>query len=179
MGFFDGLRKMIEGKPVFEDSNKPRADVMVNASDQFDLKGVMPTDEPPEKVRIEAPQQTKVTPTFDLRHCQTHINGDSMTVTIWATNTSSVDIEIDKCVILDTKTEIDRRLSPGQAHEIMLYKGPIPKSDHAHTANIFYKSIRENEYFRVDFMVEYNREPDGSYIVEDLHPEHYAIKELT
>jgi hypothetical protein len=81
--------------------------------------------------------------------------------------------------MLDAKTEIDRRLSPGQAHEVILYKGQIPKTDHAHQANIFYKSIRENEYFRVDFMVEYTRQSDGTYIVEDLHPEHYAIKELS
>jgi hypothetical protein len=27
--------------------------------------------------------------------------------------------------------------------------------------------------------VEYNREPDGTYTIEDLHPEHYAVKELS
>jgi hypothetical protein len=179
MGLLDGLRKMIQGKPVFEDSNQSQSDMTVKAMDQFDSMVATPTNQSPENVHVEAPQQTKVTPTFDLRHCQTHVNGDTIMVTIWATNTSPVDIEIDKCVLLDTKTEIDRRLSPGQAHEITLYKGPAPKTDHAHTANIFYRSIRENEYFRVDFMVEYNREHDGSFTVEDLHPEHYAVKELT
>lgn len=177
MGFFDGLRKMIQGKPVFEDPNPPQTDRPVTARDQFDTQVATPAVPPPAKVLT--PQQTKVTPTFDLRHCQTHIDGDNITVTIWVTNASSVDIEIDKCVMLDTKTEIDRRLSPGQAHEVILYKGQIPKTDHAHQANIFYKSIRENEYFRVDFMVEYTRQSDGTYIVEDLHPEHYAIKELS
>lgn len=175
MGFWDGLRKMVQGKPVFEDPNAPRTDETVAARDQFDSAVATPTSPPPTEVL--APQQTKVVPTFDLRHCETHVEGDIITVTIWATNTSKVDIEIDKCVILDRKTEIDRRLSPGQAHEITLYKGPIPKTDHAHKANIFYKAIRENEYYRVDFSVEYNHEPNGTYTVEELHPEHYAVKE--
>jgi hypothetical protein len=175
MGFLDGLRKMIQGKPVFEDPNMPQPEQSVQARDQFDTSVPTPTN--PLPTDVQTPQQTKVIPTFDLKHCETHIDGNMVTVTIWATNTSTVDIEIDKCVILDTKTEVDRRLSPGQAHEIILYKGPIPKTDHAHKANIFYKSIRENEYFRVDFMVEYDRQPDGSFVVEDLHPEHYAVKE--
>lgn len=175
MGFLDGLRKMVQGKPVFEDPTKTDDSVQDRA--RFDSSVTSP---PPQPVQTEpALQQEKVTPTFDLRHCETHVDGDMITVTIWATNTSTVDIEIDKCLILDTTTEIDRRLSPNQAHEIILYKGEVPKTDRAHKANIFYKSIRENEYFRVDFIVEYNRESDGTYTVEDLHPEHYAIKELT
>lgn len=175
MGFLDGLRKMIQGKPVFEDPTS--AEVAAQNRDQFDTAV---TSTPSQSVKPEVPRQlAHVPPTFDLQHCETHVDGNTMTVTIWVTNTSAVDIEIDKCVILDTKTEIDRRLSPGQAHEITLYKGTIPTTDHAHKANIFYKSIRENEYFRVDFMVEYDRQPDGSYAVEDLHPEHYAIKELS
>jgi hypothetical protein len=55
----------------------------------------------------------------------------------------------------------------------------MPQTDRAHKANIFYKAIRENEYYRVDFSVEYNRESNGTFTVEDLHPEHYAVKELS
>lgn len=175
MGFLDGLRKMIQGKPVFEDPAAPQAGERVTARDQFDSTVATPTNPPP--VQVLTPEQTKVIPTFDLRHCQTHIDGNAITVTIWVTNTSKVDIEIDKCVILNRTTEVDRRLSPGQAHEVTLYRGAAPTTDHAHKANIFYKSVRENEYFRADFTVEYNREQNGMYIVEELHPEHYAVKE--
>lgn len=174
MGFFKALGKMIQGKPVFEVSG--------DAKDNFATdKRVVSSQPPPAVVLPPDPVEEKPTviPTFALQHCQTHINGDDIDVTVWATNTSDVDIEIDKCVILDTKTEIDRRLSPGQAHEITLYRGPIPTTNLAHKANIFYKSIRANEYFRVDFSVEYNHESDGTYTVEELHPEHYAIKELS
>ena len=174
MGFLDGLKKMIQGKPVFEDPTKTDDSMQDRA--QFDSSVTSPPPAPQQTTPVQ--QQEKVTPTFDLRHCETHVDGDKITVTIWVTNTSEVDIEIDKCVILDTKTEIDRRLSPGQAHEIILYKGAAPRTDLAHKANIFYRSIRENDYYRVDFSVEYNHESDGSYTIEDLHPEHYKIKEI-
>jgi hypothetical protein len=175
MGFLDGIRRMMQGKPVFEDPTK--TDISSDEIDQFDTTVQTPVAGPP--IKAETSSRPKVIPTFDLRHCKTYIDGDTITVTIWVTNTSTVDIEIDKCVILNTRTEIDRRLSPGQAHEVTLYKGSMPKTNQAHKANIFYKAIRENEYYRVDFTVEYNRESDGSYTVEELHPEHYAIKELT
>lgn len=172
MGFFDGLRKMMQGKPVFEDPNT------VDDSAQDQARFDSPADSSPQPAQAEH-QLEKVTPTFILQHCESHINGDDIDVTVWVTNTSDVDIEIDKCVILDTKTEIDRHLSPGQAHEITLYHGRIPTTDHAHKANIFYKSIKANDYYRIDFSVEYNHESDGRYTVEDLHPEQYAVKDLS
>jgi hypothetical protein len=175
MGFFKTLGKMIQGKPVFDTPSGVRQALDTEqASSPTSVPPIIKSDPvAPEK------EETKIIPTFMLQHCQSHINGGDIDVTVWATNMSEDDIEIDKCVILDTKTEIDRRLSPGQAHEITLYRGAIPKTDHAHKANIFYKSIKANEYYRVDFSVEYNRESDGNYTVEDLHPEHYAIKDLS
>jgi hypothetical protein len=169
MGFLKAFGNMMKGKPAFE-SPADTADAL--STDKT-------TVSPQSPASADTPKQSKIIPTFTLEHCETHINGDMIDVTVWATNTSSVDIEIDKCVIIDTKTEIDRRLSPGHAHEITLYRGPIPTTNHAHKANIFYKSIRANEYFRVDFTVEYNRESNGTFTVEELHPEHYAIKELS
>ncbi|MDO8335738.1 MAG: hypothetical protein Q7T74_03080 [Candidatus Saccharibacteria bacterium] len=166
---------MIQGKPVFDAPSGTRQSL-----DTEQTSSSMTAPPVNESVpAAPAKEEAKVIPTFMLQHCESHINGGDMDVTVWATNTSDVDIEIDKCVILDTKTEIDRRLSPGQAHEIILYRGAIPKTDHAHKANIFYKSIKANDYYRVDFSVEYNHESDEAYTVEDLHPEHYAIKDLS
>jgi hypothetical protein len=175
MGFFKTLGKMIQGRPVFD----PPAGVR----EALDTERAVTVDQTPPVVEPASEpsreEGIRTLPTFMLRHCQSHINGDKMDVTVWVTNTSDVDIEIDKCVIVDTKTEIDRRLSPGQAHEVTLYRGPIAKTDHAHKANIFYKSIKANEYYRVDFSVEYNREADDRYTVEEIHPEHYPVKDLS
>lgn len=181
MGFWQGMMKMVQGKPVFEDPNTSQSTGTSQPSTYSDTMEAQqtpapaPAAAPPQHQVVEPP---KVTPTIDLKHSKTHIMDDHIEVTAWVTNTSSVDIEVDKCVIVDTKMEIDRRLSPGQAHEVILYRGSKPKTDHIHRANIFYRSVRENEYYRMDFSVEYNREPDGLFTIEDLHPEHYGVKEI-
>lgn len=177
MGFWQGMMKMIQGKPVFEAPAGTKEPVRPPIPDMYASTHTPQAQTPVVPTPPPNTQQPHVTPTFTLTHCKSDINGDNIEVTGWLTNTSKVDIEIDKCVILGRTTEIDRRLSPSGAHQAVLYRGPIPTNDHEHKANVFYKSIHENEYYRADFMVEYNRESDGTYTVEELHPEHYAVKE--
>lgn len=177
MGFWQGVMKMIQGKPVFEAPAGTKESTLPPKPDMYQATHTPQASPTPLAPTPPTAPQPHVTPTFTLTHCKSDINGNTIEVTAWLTNTSKVDIEIDKCAILGRTTEIDRRLSPGGAHQAVLYRGPVPTTDHAHKANIFYKSIHENEYYRADFMVEYNRESDGTYTVEELHPEHYAIKE--
>ena len=167
MGFLDGIRKMMQGKPVFETPVEPKE--RVSGSDE-DIRDVPPLDD------AVAPQD--VIPTFSIDHLKSTVSGDKTEAWAWVTNTSPMDIEIEKCVILNTKSVIGRRLGPGQGHEVCLYRGPVPTNDQIHKANIFYKAVRENEYYRMDFTVEYNHEANGTYTVEELHPEHYDPKEL-
>jgi hypothetical protein len=176
MGFWQGMMKMIQGKPVFEAPAGTKQPPIVNEPPS---RPAMDTavETPPVVSPPAAIKQPHTPPTFDLKHCKSDIDGTNITVTVWVTNTSPVDIEIDKCVILNQTTQIDRRLSPNGAHEVILYRGATPTTDYAHKANIFYKSVHENEYYRADFSVEFNRESDGTFTIEDLHPEHYAIKE--
>lgn len=168
MGFLDGMRKMLQGKPVFEAPVEPK-ERMSGTNEDIDV--VPPIDS-------SAPKE-EVTPTFSLDHLKSHINGNAIEVYAWAANTSTTELEIEKCVLLNTKAVIGRRLGPGQSHEVCLYRGPIPTNDQIHKANIFYKDIQENEYYRADFTVEYNHETNGTYTVEELHPERYDPKELS
>ena len=170
MGFLDGLRRMMQGQPVFQAPVEPKE--RISGSDE-DIRDVP-------AVEVTRPTQ-EVIPTFSIDHLKSNINsaGNSIEVYAWVTNTSMSEIEIERCVILNTKMMIKRRLGPGQAHEVCLYRGPIPGSDHIHKANIFYEDMSANEYYRADFTVEYNREANGLYTVEELHPEHYGPKELS
>ncbi|HEX7483786.1 MAG TPA: hypothetical protein VF281_01410 [Candidatus Saccharimonadales bacterium] len=167
MGFLDGIRKMVQGKPVFENPVEPKERISGSDEDIGDVPDVDP-----------AVPKNDVIPTFSLDHLKSNIFGNRTEVYAWVTNTSISEIEIERCVILNTKMMIKRRLGPGQSHEICLFKGPIPLNDQIHKANIFFKAIRENEYYRVDFTVEYNHEANGTYTVEELHPERYDPKEL-
>ena len=177
MRFWQGMMKMIQGKPVFEAPAGTKQDPPVVDTPPTRLALDTSVETSPAVPPRTAVKKPHTPPTFDLKHCKSDMNGNTIMVTVWVTNTSPVDIEIDQCVILNQTTQIDRRLSPNKAHEVTLYRGERPTTDYAHKAQIYYKSIRENEYYRADFSVEFNHESDGTYTVEDLHPEHYAIKE--
>jgi hypothetical protein len=168
MGFLDGMRRMMQGRPVFEAPVEPKE--RISGSDE-DIRDVPPVD--------ATAKREDVVPTFSVDHLKSHINGNTIDVYAWVTNTSMSELEIERCVILNTKMMIKRRLGPGQSHEVCLYRGPIADNDYIHKANIFYEDLDANEYYRADFMVEYNRESNGMYTVEELHPERYEPKELS
>jgi hypothetical protein len=112
----------------------------------------------------------KIIPGVSLEHCEPHMNGAEMDVTVWATNQSNVEIELSKIVILGMTTQLDRFLGPGEAHQLRLYRGKVPTNDSYHTANLYYKQVRSGDYFCADFTIEYTYDPKGFYTVEELHP---------
>lgn len=160
MGFWGALGKLAQGKPVFEDPQAIATPPMADGA-------LPPTPHP----WVDDNGQ-KIIPHIEITHCKSVISGTTMEVTAWVTNTSQLEIELDKIVMIGLKTELDRRLGPGQAHQLKVYRGPVPTNDYAHKANLYYKVVQSDDYFRADYMIEYNRERSGLYSVEDFHPEH-------
>lgn len=171
MGFFDGLGRMFKGEPIFIDESKK--DGQSNDNDD-PWRQDDPTPEgqavPAKSLLVDA-KGRKVIPTIRLDHCKSYVNGSTMTVTAWATNTGDVEVELDKIEMLGVRYELDRFLNPGKAHEVTIYKGPAPTDESYHEAILHYKIVKNGDYFAAEFMIEYNRESNGVYIVEELHPE--------
>ncbi|MCY1376973.1 hypothetical protein D9M69_645100 [compost metagenome] len=113
----------------------------------------------------------KIIPEIRLERCKSYVDGSTMTVTVWATNVGQVEVELNKIEILGMSYGLDRFLNPGKAHEIMIYRGPAPTNDSYHEAVLHYKIVENGDYFAAEFMIEYNLESNGAYIVEELHPE--------
>lgn len=171
MGLWDFVKKMATGKPACEatpDQHEATHAGWVEhvttpetgASPYVDEKG------------------NKVIPVIAIEHCKSHVDGQNLHVTAWLTNRSSFEVELDKIVMLDTKTELDRRLNPQQGHEVVLYRGVAPTHDHAHKAQLYYKIVENGDNFCADFSIEYNLESDGRFMVEELHPERGMIHDI-
>lgn len=157
MGFWSGFMKVMQGKPVFEApaggqrAEEPATPVAETASTVVDSAG------------------RKIIPEVQIDHCKSHIDGTEMTVTAWMTNRSEVEIELDKIIIAGATMEIDRILSPQEGREARIYKGSAPTDDRHHTANLRYKRRDNGDYFQADFRVEYHRDSQGFYEIEELH----------
>ena len=170
MSFFEGLGRLIRGKPIFIDKPKDSDDDYSDDPWKNDEPAVKEST-PAEKSFLFDEKGRKIIPEIRFEHCKSHINGDDMMVTVWATNTSDLEVEIDKVDMLGVRREIDRFLKPQEAHEILLYKGKIPTDENGHRAILQYKIVENGDCFAAEFRIEYNFESDRRYTVEELHPE--------
>lgn len=158
MGFFQGLGRLIAGKPVFE---APDDTSTANQA----------TTEQPESHRFVNEHGYKIIPEIEITHLESHVDDKTMTVTAWATNTSAERIRIDHAVILSQKQTIMRELAPGQGHEIQLYDGPVATNEHDSRAELVFRLLANDDIFDIVYFVEFAREADGHFIVEELHPD--------
>ena len=170
MGFWNGVNKLIQGKPVFEDQPTVR-DKIVGIDDQ-------PQEE---TTRSNNPflDETgkKIIPEVEIGQVASHIQGDTITVTAWIKNISVFAIELDKITMLSRKTELDRPLSPQQAHEVTLYKGSVLKTDGDHKVVLQYKIVENGDYFSVEYVCEFKYESNGTYTVKALRPA-YGVRDI-
>jgi hypothetical protein len=161
MGFWSFMNKMVTGKPVFENlPRRPEPEKVGDSSPFIDAKG------------------RKIVPRITIERCKSHLNGSRMDVTARLTNASGFEVELDKIMILGTRAEIGRRLQPHEGHEVTLYRGLQPVSDHARKAILYYRIVQNGDNFSADFMVEFNRESDGKFTVEELHPEYNIVRDV-
>lgn len=178
MSGWDFIRKMAEGKPIFEPSdvkNEPPKPSPEPSSSEPPVQRIEVTPAPapasPPTTPLVDDQGHKMIPQLTMTHCRSHVNGGQLEVTAWITNASTVEVRIDEAVLLDQKTHIDRDLAPGQAHEVLLYRGPAPQDDTSHKAELYYKIKENGDNFCADYMIEYYHEANGAWLIEELRPE--------
>ncbi len=147
MGFFGTLKKMIDGKPIFE------------------------ADEKDEVAKEQQKEQTQVLnngrktiPFVRVERVESHNNGDQMTVRAEIRNESGQEIELDKIFLLGTKRELDTRLRPHEAREFLVYSGKRPNNRSYGSSEINYKDML-GDYFQARCAVEFRPESDGTYSV--------------
>lgn len=165
MGVWNFMKKMATGKPVFED--EPPQPGFEHAGWVDHITGPTTNSSP-----FVDERGSKIIPQITIERCRSHVNGDRLDVTAWLTNTSPFEVEIDKMAILDMRTVIGRRLKPQEGHEVTLYHGVMPSSDHMQKAQLYYKIVQNGDNFCADYRVEYNRESNGMFTVEQFHPDH-------
>lgn len=165
MGLWNFISKMAQGKPVFEDTPQAKESEQAGWVEESSQSATTSSPFVDERGR-------KIIPEITIAHCKSHLNGAHMEVTAWLTNESEFEVELSKMTILDVRTVIGRRLHAHEGHEVTLYRGVEPSSDHAHKAQLYYKIVENGDNFCADYMVEYNRESNGMFTIEELHADH-------
>jgi hypothetical protein len=162
MGFLNGLGRFLQGKPVFEAEQEPQSEVNAPAS-------VSPQDAQPKQSPFVDAHGYKVIPEVTLDHLKATRAGDTMTVTVWATNRSDRPVRVDNFALLGQKQVFQHELRSNKGETLVIYKGPVAPNEHDSHAQLVFRLAENGDVFENVYHVEFNRESDGKFVIEELH----------
>lgn len=153
MGFFEGLKKMVQGKPVFEVSEDYKKDEQ-EWSDEHIAEPVAPA----------AYTGPKIIPQVIINEYHTNTNGQNMTCQFVIHNKSEQYIHVEKVLMLGSHKDIDDHLRAGEERSFIVYSGSRPLNTHYDELRIQYKN-EQGDYFESVHHVEFQKQSDGTYII--------------
>lgn len=116
----------------------------------------------------------KIVPELKVSRLSTRRNGNTMMTSIWIENEAPFEVELRKFTIMGRSVAMGRRLQPHGGHEEMIYSGAIATDDKHTHASVDYRIVQNGDYFQQEFFVEFDRQADGTYLIEELHQEHHV-----
>ena len=154
------MKRMIEGKPVFDVQTKQADDKL------GDAPAVLHPAAPEEpKIRKE---DVRSFPDVHVKHVTTHFEGNKMKVYCHIVNTWHKEVMLDKIKILGTTREIDNFLRANEEREFLVYDGPKITKQYLE-AWLDYKTQREGDYFETIHDVRFMyHEQDKTYSINDM-----------
>lgn len=152
MGFFGGLGRLVQGKPVFE------------APEQSTGNGNQPLQTEPPVTAETKPAGPKIIPEAVIERCEYHNNGSHMRLSCHIQNNSTSLLELDKFRLLGTVRDLNFSLRPGESRELVVYDGQRPRNRNYDDAYLAYKN-EVGDYFEAYHTVEFKQENDQTYSV--------------
>lgn len=161
--FLEFMKKMVEGKPVFDTPDvKPESELM-KSSDRSPATPVHPSSE-----SLIQKHNDHTFPIVEIKQVKTHLDGENIQVYCHIKNEWEQEVMLDKIRLLGTTRELDVFLRPDEDREFLVYKGPKLRHEY-HEAEIDYKTAKEGDYFRAIYEVSYTYDSmDKSYTVDEM-----------
>lgn len=172
-GFFESMKRLAQGKPVFDVNDEPGGGVRPQQPISPVTQPDQPFDpqQPATPVTPPSPIQKGNSSTFPVvyvKHINTHLNGATMEVRCRIRNNSPVEVILDRIRLLHTSAPLGTNLRPGEEKEFAIYRGPRMQNNGDHEALLDYKT-KDGDYFEAVHDIEFNFESDRTYSVEELH----------
>lgn len=163
--FFEGLKRLIVGEPVFREGEDTTG--VTHKSDQR-LEAQQAAQEPVVADAVERPG-TKIIPEVVIENVEYRNNGDDMDVDVDIQNNSQQEVFVDKISILGTTRSIGLVLRPGEQREVAVYSGDRPNHRNYTNCELQYRDQATGDYFSSMHLVEYEQEPaDKTYVIRRI-----------
>lgn len=168
-GIFESLKRMAEGKPVFDPNDQN--DGWVNKDGE--RQEATPADQPQSAQQKISPTgvikgNPNTFPVVYIKHSRTQLNGPNQLVYCAIVNQSKGPIELDEIDLEGRTHDLNETLHPGQEREFLAYNGLRPTTTAYKEARLNYKD-ETGDYFQSIHDVKYHYENDRTYSVDELH----------
>lgn len=176
MGFFESLKRMANGEPVFQEGDASKGWAGSDGRERQTESGAgQPQQGTPQQQQPEGPESTiqkgnpGTFPAVYIKRTRTTQSGSNQTVYVSIYNSSRVAIELEEFEIMGRSQHYNYDLRPGQEREVMAYNGPRSRSEGNHEARLTYKTDEGKDYFMSIHDVEYQFEQhDQTYSIEEV-----------
>lgn len=161
-GFFESMKRVMQGKPVFEPGDELAHQAMQHP-------------EPTEAPHASNEHHTRIQkgsdhtfPVVYIKRTVTRMNGGNMQVHAYIVNSWPEPIELTKVHILGKEHHLEAPLRPREEREFIIYDGPRPRNKITE-ADIEYKTHHEHDYFKAihDVTFMYHQD-DQTYSIDEM-----------
>jgi hypothetical protein len=179
-GFFESLKRMAQGKPVFDsnDDSAGWADKNGNARDVQQQPDPEQQTQQPQASQPQQPQgradgvikgQASTFPVVVVKRTRTQLSGTNQAVYCSIVNRSKVAVELKEVRLAGSSRRLSEHLRPGEEREWLCYNGPRQSSESYKEASLDYMVEITRDDFQSIYDVEYQYGSDKTYSVEELH----------
>jgi hypothetical protein len=163
-GFFEGMRRMIAGEPMFKPGEDDSPTYQHKDESQAEAQATIanydhdaPVIDPEMRDKANPPQAV-----IERFECYVH-DEKHMEINLFIANHSQEDLMIDKVLLFGHHYDIDHDLHPGQSREFMIYRGPMLDTKNYTTTELHYRTPA-GDYFSAFHNVEYEEKQNRKYI---------------
>jgi hypothetical protein len=172
-GFFKFMGRLMAGKPIYDPNDQPTGQPSMNAPG-----GPLP-GQPQVPPQAQAPASpihkgdASTFPVVEVQRVVTHVSGNAMQVGCWLCNRSPMQIILDRFRLLGGEIRLTDDLRPNQAHEYIVYRGPLLRNRESDVAVLHYRTASGGDYFEATYDLVFRYDGNSqTYTVDEmrLHP---------
>ncbi len=164
MTFFNGLIRMLQGKPVFDSQNQKPANGLSHTPTADHA------DSPAEAIPASTVQKNNPAtfPTVHIVRTQTKIHGAGIHIYCYFQNAWNDELELGKLRFINTTHDLHFHLHPHDTREVLVYDGPALEREQGREALLDYQT-KSGDYFEAVYDIRYAHTSHDTYEITDMH----------
>lgn len=165
--FFEGLKRILTGKPVFQPGEDIDG-VELNDDPHLPDGQTAPSVTPPPAEAVVNKSGQKIIPLATIVKVENRVSGDYLDISLTVQNNSQIDLEIEEIEILGTSHQTNRVLRPGEMYEfVSVYNGARLTHRNYTDCEVRYQTDGDDSFSAVH-NVEFKQEADGTYTISRI-----------